>query len=88
MDDHDLRARALALLAGAASEPRAVYASAARLLRAAETARAPDAAAVAGRAMGLAALYLGRIDAAIGPLETAVARARMRERTSWRLKHG
>ena len=75
MDDHDLMAQAHALLQQAAREPRGVHVSATRLLRAAQAAGAAEATAVAGRAIGLAALYLGRIDAAVGHLEAAVAAA-------------
>jgi tetratricopeptide (TPR) repeat protein len=79
MDDHDLTAEARSLLQQAAREPRSVFTSAARLLKRAQESDAQGAAAVAGRAIGLAALHLGRIDAAVGYLEAAVACARAAE---------
>jgi tetratricopeptide (TPR) repeat protein len=63
---------ARALLAVLAQRPRHAFTHGGRLLRAAQEQGDLEAAAVAGRVLGLAALHLGRVDTAVTYLESAL----------------
>src|SRR3954447_12352719 len=63
---------ARALLAVLAQRPRHAFTYGGRLLRAAQEQGDLEAAAVAGRVLGLAALHLGRVDTAVTFLESAL----------------